>query len=177
MVKVSSPVVLEVLCGKASSSLLCIWETNDRMDLKQMLLLKKTWILSSTGQSRMLYTGLQQVNIWFIYSCRLQRGVERRTSSISKESVFLVRSWDSWSGGREQGAFSGVEVRFFSSSTSLITWVPSSVARLVDWRSPDSGWCSSLLAGPVLLWLGLLGDEMSECCQKEIHFLASVCMF
>lgn len=65
---------------------------------------------------------------------RLDPGIEKcwryqtHTSSMSKESAFSVRSWASLGGTRVGGTFSGVEVRFFFSSSSFpIAWVPFSV--------------------------------------------------
>lgn len=85
------------------------------------------------------------------------------TSSISNELVFLVRSWDSWSGASVEGTLSGVEVRFCSfscSSSFLNSSFASSVLWLVGGTSSDTGWCSPLSADPSLFWSELLGEEM-----------------
>lgn len=98
---------------------------------------------------------------------RLDPGIEKcwryqtHTSSMSKESAFSVRSWASLGGTRVGGTFSGVEVRFFFSSSSFpIAWVPFSVPWLVDWRSVDCVCCAPLAAVLVLSCSGLLGGEM-----------------
>lgn len=81
------------------------------------------------------------------------------TSSMSKESAFSVRSWASLGGARVGGGFSGVESRFFSSS-SFTTWVFSTVLWLVDWTSADAVWGCPLAAGSALLCSGLFEDKV-----------------
>lgn len=178
----NSPLVLEGLCGRCgvSSSLLWIWNKIQNKiykyntKKKRSLKTEKKWIRfseittvsakmthrcdSGKNRSHRAVGGGMRVERWQMITHTT------RTSSMSKELVFLVRSCDSWSSGRPQGALSGVEVRFASSSTSalLTAWLSSSSSlRTPDWGSPDSASCSLLAAagGPMFLGSGLSGGQ------------------
>lgn len=174
----NSPLVLEGLCGRVSSSLLWIWnKIQNKMykynPKKQLENREKVDSFFRNDNS----VGENDTSVWLgeklftpwsgqRNACRKMTDDNThtaRTSSMSKESVFLVRSCDSWSGARPQGALSGVEVRFASSSTSalLTAWLSSLSLRTPDWRSPDSASCSPLAVagGPVFLGSGLSGGQ------------------